>query len=81
MKETDEDRTVVYAGLIGDGEGIALVERFANARLIAAAPTLLEALRQLTAAVERMGDPNEAGECFDLLPTVYAALDLVDGEK
>lgn len=75
------------SGSIMDADGwyIATIERVggqedANARLIAAAPDLLEALQRAEIAVaELCQDQNPANECWNILREVRTALSRVSG--
>jgi hypothetical protein len=81
LREEGREQTVVYAGSVGEGEGIALVEREPNARLIAAAPELYAALETATRVMVNI-DPAQ-GENWRkyavAIDTARAALAKADG--
>src|SRR3990167_9876217 len=52
LMDANDGRTVIYAGSIGDGEGIAAVEKHVNARLIVESPAMYEALRAIVEEIE-----------------------------
>lgn len=82
-----------YPGVIVDksGEQVAAAlsdavqseaERHANARLIAAAPELYEALTQAEIAVQELcNDQNPANECWNILRSIRTALSKANGEQ
>ncbi len=77
----------IQGGLAGysihNHEGIAYnICREANARLIAEAPAMLDALREVTAAIDAYADDWNSDRPTDptvLLPQLRAILDRIDG--